>query len=222
MDESTAPEGGSPEESNPQGGSPPASGEERIRQLEAELAAAIEANKDLQARMETLQTAQAAAPASPEPPPGPAPNALPLPTPPSAPRAAAPAAPAKKLSGVLLVDDSKIMRMSLSRLVHSFGYRVVGEADSGEFGADMAVSLQPAVVILDHTMPGMSGLECAAIIRERSPETRIVVLTSTMDQSTGVNYASMGVTDILAKPAQTELLRKVLMKLLGPPPSAAG
>lgn len=201
------------ENENPEGGAanaPPAeSAEEQLRKLQAELAQARAANQSLQDKLERLEASATAAPAA-------APE---VPAPPSPAR---PQAPPRQMSGVLIVDDSKIMRMSLSRIIASFGYKVAGEADSGEFGADMAITLQPAVVILDHSLPGMSGLECAAIIRERSPGTRIIVLTSTMDQATGVNYAAMGITDILAKPAQTELLLKALVKHLGPPPSGVG
>lgn len=183
--------------------------EEQLRKLQSELAEARAANLELKARLEGLQKS------------GPA-TAAATPVVPLSPAPATPQTPPRQLSGVLIVDDSKIMRMSLSRLISSFGYKVVGEADSGEFGADMAVSLQPAVLILDNSLPGMSGLECAAIVRERSPGTKIIVLTATMDQVTGVNYAAMGITEILAKPAQTELLLKVLAKYLGPPRAGAG
>jgi two-component system, chemotaxis family, chemotaxis protein CheY len=120
--------------------------------------------------------------------------------------------------GVMLIDDSKLMRASLQRIITTFGYEVCGEAENGEFGADLAISLRPAVVILDHTMPGMNGLECARQILARNPETHIIVLTSTIDQKTGMQYAAMGVQDILAKPTQMELLLLALKKRLGPPP----
>lgn len=119
--------------------------------------------------------------------------------------------------GILIVDDSKVILSRLKSIIAWLGYEVVGLADSGEFGADMAVTLNPALVLLDHSMPGMNGVACAQAILASRPECRIVVLSGFLTEDQGRQYAAMGITDLLAKPLQTELLSGCLQRYLGPP-----
>lgn len=119
--------------------------------------------------------------------------------------------------GILVVDDSKVILSRLKSIIAWLGYEVVGLADSGEFGADMAVTLNPALVLLDHSMPGMNGVACAQAILASRPDCKIVVLSGFLTEDQGRQYAAMGITDLLAKPLQTDLLSACLQRYLGPP-----
>lgn len=57
----------------------------------------------------------------------------------------------------------------------------VTEASSGEEALDACEHAVPDVVVLDHLMPGMSGLECAAILRGRSADVRIIMFSAHLD-----------------------------------------
>ena len=84
---------------------------------------------------------------------------------------------------VLLVDDHHVMREGLSLLLsEELDFEVVGEANNGKQAVDLVHQLHPDVVIMDVSMPVMSGIEATRTIREQFPDVRVVGL-SMYDQS---------------------------------------
>ena len=79
---------------------------------------------------------------------------------------------------VLIVDDHPLTRDALSGLLAQQGFDVVGEAQDGNEAISEAGALQPDIVLLDLTMPGMDGLTALPYIRERAPDCEVVVLTA--------------------------------------------
>ena len=79
---------------------------------------------------------------------------------------------------ILIVDDHPLTRDALAALLAQHGFDVVGEAASGEEAIAAADRLQPDVVLLDLTMPGMDGLTALPKIREAAPSSEVVVLTA--------------------------------------------
>ena len=79
---------------------------------------------------------------------------------------------------ILLVDDHPITRDALAALLDQHGFSVVGEASDGAEAIELARQLRPELVLLDLSMPGMSGLEALPRLREAAPETEVVVLTA--------------------------------------------
>ena len=79
---------------------------------------------------------------------------------------------------VLIVDDHPLTRDALAALLTQQGFDVVGEAEDGAEAIAAAESLQPDIVLLDLTMPGMDGLTALPRIRERAPGSEVVVLTA--------------------------------------------
>ena len=81
---------------------------------------------------------------------------------------------------VLIADDHAIVREGIRQVLcsdASSGFDVVGEASNGLEAVALATRLKPDVVVLDLTMPELSGLEAAARIREAVPEAAILVLS---------------------------------------------
>ena len=79
---------------------------------------------------------------------------------------------------ILLVDDHALVREGLKRVLSSMvGVVIVGEAASGEEAVVRAGDLQPDLVIMDLSLPGMSGIEAVRVIKTECPETRILALT---------------------------------------------
>ncbi len=79
---------------------------------------------------------------------------------------------------VLIVDDHTVMRKGLTSLLDDEeGIRVVGTAASGEEGIERARQLRPDVILMDVSMPGMSGAEATRAIKDELPQTRVIGLS---------------------------------------------
>ena len=80
---------------------------------------------------------------------------------------------------VLLVDDHEVVRQGVRAFLTALpGFDVVGEATSGEEAVRLAGEHVPDVVLMDLIMPGMDGVEATRRVKDVSPRSRIVVLTS--------------------------------------------
>jgi len=82
-----------------------------------------------------------------------------------------------QLVKVLLADDHVIVRQGLRALLEATGYEVVGEASDGNEAVDIVEREEPAIVILDLSMPGLNGIEALRRIKERSRKTKVLVLS---------------------------------------------
>jgi NarL family two-component system response regulator LiaR len=80
---------------------------------------------------------------------------------------------------ILIADDHTVVRKGLSALMKTEpGLEVVGEAADGEQAVYKARVLKPDVILMDLAMPRKDGIQAIKEIREETPETRILVLTS--------------------------------------------
>jgi len=80
---------------------------------------------------------------------------------------------------LLIVDDHQMVRWGIRRFLEKQGdIEVVGEAASGEEALRLTADLAPDVALVDLLMPGMDGIEVTRRIKERSPRTQVIVLTS--------------------------------------------
>ncbi|HHY21126.1 MAG TPA: response regulator transcription factor [Bacilli bacterium] len=83
---------------------------------------------------------------------------------------------------VLLVDDHEMVRMGLSSYLETEDdIEVVGEASDGEEGVRLALLHKPDVILMDLVMEGKDGIEATREITAELKETRIIVLTSFID-----------------------------------------
>ena len=135
----------------------------------------------------------------------------------SVPVATAKPVPAEQLlrRGVLIVDDSKVLQMRLRSFIEPLGYPVLAVADGGVYGAEMAINLRPSLIIVDHQMPDMNGLDCVRAIREQNRESRIIVCSAYITAELSRDYAILGVSEILAKPIQLDLFVKAIHRGMG-------
>jgi two-component system response regulator NreC len=101
---------------------------------------------------------------------------------------------------IVLVDDHAIMRRGL-RLVlqEQQDFEVVGEAGDGREAVNLAESLDPDVVVLDVSMPGMNGIEAARQISSKQPRVALVVLSMHSDEAYVLRALKAGVRGYLLK-----------------------
>ena len=101
---------------------------------------------------------------------------------------------------VLLVDDHPLVRAGLTTLIATTDdLEIVGEAGGGEQAVTMAGTLEPDVVLMDLSMPGMDGVEATRRILEAQPQIHVVVLTSFADQQRVNEALAAGAVGYLLK-----------------------
>jgi CheY-like chemotaxis protein len=112
---------------------------------------------------------------------------------------------------ILFVDDDPLIAMSTAEMLEDLGHKVI-PASSGHDALDILHSAQPIdLMMTDHMMPGMTGIELAARSREVRPWLPILLATGYADLPEGAQL------DLprLAKPYHQDQLRDRLEQLLG-------
>ena len=108
---------------------------------------------------------------------------------------------------ILLVDDHRLFRRGLAALLRSESdFEVVGEAGDGVEGIKQAGALKPHVMLLDLHMPGITGVDALAGIRELSPATRVLMLTVSEDGADLMAALRGGASGYLLKNIDGEFL----------------
>ncbi|MBV9816764.1 MAG: response regulator transcription factor [Solirubrobacterales bacterium] len=112
---------------------------------------------------------------------------------------------------VLIVDDQPVVREGLRTfLALQPGIEVVGEAGDGAQALDRAAALHPDVILMDLVMPRMDGVAAMRRLRERAPASRVIVLTSFLDDERLMPALRAGADGYLLKDIEpSELARAV-------------
>jgi len=107
---------------------------------------------------------------------------------------------------ILLVDDEASIRSALARALHEPAYRIL-QADSPASALAILEREPVDIIISDHLMPGMTGLEFLKLVRDRFPDTSRIMLTGHADMDTAVRAIQEGeIYRFLSKPCdRTEL-----------------
>lgn len=104
------------------------------------------------------------------------------------------------MTTVLLVDDHPLVRAGLSTLIATTDdLQIIGEAAGGEQAVTMAGDLEPDVVLMDLSMPGMDGVEATRRILDAHPKVCVVVLTSFADEDRVADALAAGAVGYLLK-----------------------
>lgn len=144
---------------------------------------------------------------------------------------------------VAFVEDIEALRATLAALIsESDGLELAGVAATGEEAVEHIPGWKPHVVVMDILLPGISGVDCVRILKEKLPETEFMMLTIIEDHDSVYEALRAGATGYLVKrlagdklvdairelvaggaPMSSSIARRVLQRMLSPtpPPSPA-
>jgi CheY-like chemotaxis protein len=114
---------------------------------------------------------------------------------------------------ILIVDDEKNIRLTLSRSLEDLGV----ETDSAEDGKEALGKLKEkefGLVLLDIRMPGVDGMEVLRQVRESRPDIRIIILTAYGTIELAVEAMKLGAVDFIQKPFVPEQIRERVARLM--------
>jgi len=106
---------------------------------------------------------------------------------------------------ILVVDDEDIVRTSCSRTLSPEGYEI-RLAQNGVEGLKMASEERFDLVLTDLKMPDMDGIEVLRIIKEKWPETAVIIVTGYQTVDTAVKAIKLGAYDYIEKPFTPDAL----------------
>jgi DNA-binding NarL/FixJ family response regulator len=114
---------------------------------------------------------------------------------------------------VLVVEDHVHLRKQLQILLEDYdGINVIGAAEDGKKAIALCAELHPDVVLMDAVMPIMDGFTATEIIREKSPEIQVVILTNgRLGEDDRATEAGAGA--FLLKPVSTEYIVQTIRKV---------
>lgn len=108
---------------------------------------------------------------------------------------------------VLVADDHAVVRAGIVALLAAEnGIEVVGEASDGEQAVELAAALRPDLVVMDVRMPRLTGDAATAVIRQRTPEVRVLVLTTYESDASILAAIEAGASGYLLKAAPADEL----------------
>lgn len=142
-----------------------------------------------------------------------------------------------ELIRILIADDHPVVRQGLTALlVPRNGMEVVGEAVNGNQAVELALALQPDVIMMDMVMPGLTGAQATAQIMAQNPDAHILILTSFGEDDNLIEALNAGALGCLLKDSQPDDLlhairsvhrgqlaipQALAVKLINQPPRAA-
>ncbi|MET9357448.1 response regulator transcription factor [Streptomyces sp. NPDC006617] len=115
---------------------------------------------------------------------------------------------------VLVVDDQQVVRKGLVLLIGMLdGIKVAGAACDGAEAVELALKVRPDVVLLDLSMPVLDGVEATTMLRERLPDTAVLVLTTYADDDSVFPALKAGALGYLTKDADDDQVEAAIQSV---------
>ena len=115
---------------------------------------------------------------------------------------------------VMVVDDSRLVRVQLEDVLKGTDYEIAAYCRSGEDAIKQYAEVQPDLVTMDIIMQGMDGLDAAQMILKNNPQARIVMISSLAYDDTFERARAIGAKGFVDKPFHQEQLLKVFEQAL--------
>jgi len=112
---------------------------------------------------------------------------------------------------VLIADDHPLVRRGLSHLLGAAdGIEVVGAIDDGSLAAGAVAELEPDIVLMDLSMPGLDGIEATRAVLKVRPATKVIILTSFSENARILSALDVGAVGYLLKDADPDDIIRAL------------
>lgn len=106
---------------------------------------------------------------------------------------------------VLLVEDHTMVRLGLSLVFDNTDeIELIGEADNGKKGVELALELSPNVVLMDIGLPEMDGIQATSIIKKANPNIKVLIFTSRESEDDVFDALSAGADGYIMKGANEQ------------------
>jgi two-component system, NarL family, response regulator LiaR len=110
----------------------------------------------------------------------------------------------------ILADDDPLARRVIRDTLQAAGITVVAEAANGREAVELAVFYRPDIVVMDHMMPEVDGLEATRRLQALAPEVHVVMLTGATDEELGLQALVAGASGWLTKDMELSALPRAL------------
>jgi DNA-binding NtrC family response regulator len=114
---------------------------------------------------------------------------------------------------ILILEDEKLLRMTMRKRLEDEGYRVF-EAATGQAAIDLICEDEPDLLLLDYKLPDMTGIDVLRQVREMHLDTSAILLTAFSSIGTAVEAMKLGAHDYLDKPVDYDELLATIAKAL--------
>jgi len=111
------------------------------------------------------------------------------------------------MAKILVVDDSKLIRMELQNMLESLGHQV-DVAEDGKIGYEKFKEFQPDLITMDINMPNWNGLVAVQNIIAEFPNAVIIMISSIEDRQMTYECIGAGAVDFISKPIHIEELQE--------------
>ncbi|MFD2045748.1 response regulator [Ornithinibacillus salinisoli] len=118
------------------------------------------------------------------------------------------------MARILIVDDAKFMRVTLSNILKNDNHEIVGEAENGLEAVQLYKQLQPDLVTMDITMPVMNGIDAIKEIMDENKEAQVLVCSAMGQQKVVVEAIESGAKDFIVKPFDENRVLETVNRLL--------
>ena len=113
------------------------------------------------------------------------------------------------MAPILIVDDAKFMRVTLTKILQKANHAVIGEE-----AVELYRRLNPDIVILDITMPVMNGIEAVRAIKQMDRNAKIIICSAMGQQRMVVEAIEAGAADFIVKPFEESRVLEAVSRLL--------
>ena len=119
------------------------------------------------------------------------------------------------MAKVLIVDDALFVRAAIKKYVEKAGHEVAGEAADGQEAVEIFEKLRTDAVIMDITMPRMSGLDALQAIKKIDSSAKVIMCSAMGQQDSIATAIQYGATDFVIKPFTEEQIVAKIKQVLG-------